>query len=73
MKSGDYTLVDTCDDICAVCPNNKGGVCVDEEKVKRYDNAVKKALADGKTPYPESICSDCHWYYICKEKTECIV
>lgn len=74
MKSGDYTLVDTCDDICAACPNNKGGVCADEIKVKGYDKAVKNALADGKTPHPESICSDCHWYYICKTKeTECIV
>lgn len=74
MKSGDYTLVDTCDDICAACPNNKGGVCADEVKVKGYDNAVKNALADGKAPHPESICSDCHWYYICKTKeTECIV
>ena len=23
MKSGDYTLVDTCDDICAACPTIK--------------------------------------------------
>ena len=51
MKSGDYTLVDTCDDICAACPNNKGGVCADEVKVKGYDKAVKNALADGKTPH----------------------
>lgn len=37
------TLVEHCDEICSHCPNNKGGKCKEEEKVKSYDKKVKKA------------------------------
>jgi len=66
IKENNYELVDCCDDICKVCPNNIGGRCKDEEKVSKYDNAVKAALKKGITPLPKDICSDCQWYYICK-------
>lgn len=56
-----------CDDVCACCPNNIGGSCRDERKVRRYDLAVKNALEQGITPLPQSICPDCKWYYICKD------
>lgn len=59
-------LVDTCDDVCAECPNNIDGVCKDEEKVKQYDNAVKHCIENNQTPHPIDICSDCKWFYICK-------
>lgn len=34
-----YILAET-DDICSLCPNNKAGVCLSEEKVKSYDRQV---------------------------------
>lgn len=33
-------LTDGTDHICAACPNNRGGVCNTEEKVRRFDNDV---------------------------------
>lgn len=35
-------LVET-DVVCENCPNNKGGKCTTDEKVKRYDEEVLKA------------------------------
>ena len=34
------TLTDRADEICAGCPNDRGGVCESAEKVGRYDDAV---------------------------------
>lgn len=39
------TLVEHCDEICSHCPNNKGGKCKEEEKVKSYDKTVKKLIS----------------------------
>lgn len=66
LKNNDYILVEECDDICLVCPNNIDGKCADEEKVSRYDSMVKSAMEQGKIPFPKNICSDCSWFYICK-------
>ena len=33
-------LIAGTDDICAACPNNRGGVCEDQEKVIQYDTQV---------------------------------
>lgn len=63
-KNG-YETAHGCDDICACCPNMKDGKCRDEEKVRRYDLAVKAALESGKEPRPADICTDCQWYFIC--------
>ena len=60
------TLVEHCDEVCAHCPNNKCGKCEDEEKVKKYDKKVKELISLGKKPTPKEVCSDCKWYYICK-------
>lgn len=60
------TLVERCDEICSHCPNNKGGKCKEEEKVKSYDKTVKKLISLGVKPTPNDVCSDCKWYYICK-------
>lgn len=62
-----YELTDKCDDICKHCPNNSGGICLDEDKVKRYDDKVKAALKNKQPLLPERICSDCKWFYICKD------
>lgn len=66
IKNNTYILVEECDDICTACPNNNNGICADEEKVSKYDSLVKSALEQNKTPLPQSICSDCQWFYICK-------
>ena len=57
------TLVEHCDEICSHCPNNKGK---EEEKVKSYDKKVKKLISLGIKPTPNDVCTDCKWYYICK-------
>lgn len=67
LKSRNYILTTECDDVCKCCPNNINGRCISEEKVSAYDEAVKSALENGKKPLPENICSDCEWYYICKD------
>lgn len=67
LKEKDYTLTDECDDICKHCPNMIDGKCIDEEKVKKYDQAVKNAIANGITPKPSEICTDCKWYCICRK------
>lgn len=67
LKNNDYTLVENCDDVCLVCPNNIDGKCVDDEKVGRYDKLVKEKLEKGEVPLPKDICSDCRWYYICAD------
>lgn len=38
------TLLDSCDDICTPCTNNKGGKCVDSNKVNVMDEKVLKKL-----------------------------
>lgn len=40
--------VDT-DEICSACPNNRDGICVSDDHVKKYDQAVLElcGLADG--------------------------
>ena len=67
FSSESIELVSSCDDICGLCPNNMNGVCKNESKVMKYDAAVKNALKNGVKPNPEMICSDCEWFYICKE------
>ena len=36
------TLVERCDEICSHCPNNKGGKCKEEEKVKSISDGEKR-------------------------------
>lgn len=60
-------LCSECDDVCCCCPECVNGKCTSEEKVIRYDLAVKQALESGEIPEPKNICSDCKWYYICKD------
>ncbi|MCM1115015.1 MAG: DUF1284 domain-containing protein [Clostridium sp.] len=67
LKSNNYTLVDSCDDVCKCCPNNKNGSCRDEEKVSKYDALVKEKLEKNEPLSPEEICSDCSWFYLCKK------
>lgn len=67
FESGDYSLVDGCDDVCKACPNNICGRCIDERKVSRYDALVKEAIDKNEAFSPKDICTDCKWYYICKE------
>ena len=49
------TLVEHCDEICSHCPNNKGGKCKEEEKVKSYDKKVKKLISLGIKPTPNDV------------------
>ena len=65
-KNEKITLVEHCDEVCSHCPNNKGGKCEDEKKVKKYYKKVKELISLGKKPTPKEVCSDCKWYYICK-------
>ena len=65
IKHEHYELVDTADDICRYCPNLTDGICADEEKVNRYDGAVRKALDAGIDFTPHIICPDCKWFSIC--------
>jgi hypothetical protein len=37
-----------------------------KKKVKSYDKKVKKLISLGIKPTPNDVCSDCKWYYICK-------
>ena len=60
------SFVERCDEVCAHCPNNKNGKCEEEEKVKSYDKKVKELISLVKKPTPKEVCSDCKWYYICK-------
>ena len=62
----EVTFVEHCDDVCSCCPNNENGSCKEEEKVKKYDKKVKELVENGITPTPSLVCSDCKWYYICK-------
>lgn len=66
IENMDYTLVDTCDEICKACPNNVDGKCINENKVSVYDNKVKQSLLKNEILNPADICSDCNWFYICK-------
>ncbi len=43
-EEGRFTLTEGADDICAACPNRRGGTCVSQEKVSRYDAAVCRLL-----------------------------
>ena len=38
------TLTDGCDAICAACPNNHGGVCATDEKVRGIDARAERAM-----------------------------
>lgn len=67
LKKGNYILTTECDDVCKCCPNRTNSKCKSEEKVRAYDYAVKSAIENGETPLPKNICSDCEWYYICKD------
>lgn len=67
IHADNYTLVDTCDDVCLFCPNNENGVCLDEKKVGGYDALVKEKLARGEALLPREICSDCCWFNLCDE------
>lgn len=67
INTESYELVENCDDVCAYCPNNIGGICKDSDKVRQYDHKVKTAIEQGKTPEPKDICSDCKWYCICSK------
>lgn len=66
LKNNNYILVDCCDDICCFCPNNIGGKCADDEKVKKYDLFVKDKLSRKEELLPKDVCSDCRWFDICK-------
>ena len=39
-----FTPVCGCDGVCAACPHRQGDRCDAEEKVTRYDNAVRELL-----------------------------
>ena len=78
LESGEnIILVNGEDDICRACPYNTNGVCKDNEKVNRYDSAVKDALSleygkeynyndlcKTKIDITE-ICGDCEWSELC--------
>ena len=36
------SITDEADIICVSCPNNKGGICISDTKVKEYDRKVMK-------------------------------
>ena len=38
------TLTDGCDELCAACPNNHGGVCETETKVRAIDGRTIAAM-----------------------------
>ncbi len=65
-KHEKVNFIEHCDEVCAYCPNNINGKCKDEEKVKKYDAKVEELMAKGINPTPSAVCSDCKWYYICK-------
>lgn len=67
IKNNNYVLVSGCDDICSCCPYNINGKCAGEDVVSKYDNFVKLMLIQGQKFVPKDICSDCHWFYICKD------
>ena len=41
---GGFTLTEGADDICAACPHRRGESCVSQDKVSRYDAAVRRLL-----------------------------
>ena len=43
-EEGRFVLASGGDEICAACPNRRGGGCVSGEKVARYDAAVSALL-----------------------------
>lgn len=63
LNGEEYEIVSTADDVCCFCPNLINGVCIDDEKVCRFD----KNTADFGTYDISKICSDCQWYYICEK------
>lgn len=38
-------VTDACDTLCQACPNNLGGLCCDEAKVKLFDRRILKFIA----------------------------
>lgn len=67
VSRGEYELTEGCDDICRHCPNMLDGKCNNEDKVNKYDQAVKQAVENNEVPSPHNICNDCQWFYICKD------
>ena len=43
-ETGRFTLADGADEVCAACPHRRGNGCVSQEKVSRYDAAVRRLL-----------------------------
>lgn len=43
-ETGRFTLADGADEVCAACPHRRGNGCVSQEKVSRYDAAVRAML-----------------------------
>lgn len=43
------TLISSCDDLCAVCPNRTGAICKEEASIRQRDREVQAyfKLADG--------------------------
>lgn len=37
-------IVDGCDELCRCCTNNHGGICSDEDEVRRYDDSYLNVL-----------------------------
>ena len=64
-------LVEGPDDVCAGCPNlaeaAAGLACLSQEKVARYDRAVREGLEGGTLPTPAQVCADCSWFSICRD------
>ncbi len=63
IDSGEeYELVLCADDVCRACPNLQGGVCINEDKVLKYDLKTKEIGAGNL----KRVCADCMWFGICK-------
>lgn len=64
-------LVEGPDDVCAGCPNlvegPAGPICTSQDKVARYDRAVREAVEQGSLPKPDQVCADCSWFSICRD------
>ncbi len=48
---GGFTLAEGADELCAACPHRRGEACETQDKVSRYDAAVRRLLGlePGKT------------------------
>lgn len=59
-------LVEGPDMVCAACPNLVDGVCSSQEKVARYDAAVRHHVQQGRLPLLQDVCRDCSWFELCR-------